>query len=88
MFNSTFGSGSQELRDIKIKLSKKEQELKALKETLTSLEEKLTRRDQDYDALQKERDTLRLKNELMAEKLEQNGISIDFSEVEALSNKT
>jgi hypothetical protein len=40
-----------------------------VKEILISLEEKLVIRDSDYDELRIERDTLRLKNELMEKKL-------------------
>jgi hypothetical protein len=40
-----------------------------VKETLTSQEEKLVKRDSEYDELKIERDTLRLKNELMEAKL-------------------
>ena len=40
-----------------------------MKETLSSLEEKLVKRDSEYYELRIERDTLRLKNELMEAKL-------------------
>jgi hypothetical protein len=53
-----------------------------VKETLISLEEKLVKRDSDHDELRKERDALRLKNELMEQKLQEAGIVIDSSEIE------
>lgn len=40
-----------------------------MKETLASIEEKLAKRDTDFDELRIERDSLRLKNELMEQKL-------------------
>ena len=59
-----------------------------MKETLTSLEEKLVKRDSDYDELRIERDALRLKNELMEQKLQEAGIVIDSSDIERLGKET
>ena len=59
-----------------------------MKETLISLEEKLVKRDSDYDELRIERDALRLKNELMEQKLQEAGIVIDSSEIERLGKDT
>jgi hypothetical protein len=73
---------------VKIKLSKKEHELKAVKESLIALEEKLALRDSEFAILQKERDTLRLKNEMMSERLEQSGITIDLSQFEDATNQS
>jgi hypothetical protein len=53
-----------------------------VKESLTALEGKLAQRDSEFAILQKERDSLRLKNEMMTERLEQNGITIDLAEFE------
>ena len=59
-----------------------------MKETLTSLEEKLVKRDSEYDELKIERDTLRLKNELMEAKLKEAGIVIDSTDIERLGKET
>lgn len=59
-----------------------------MKETLSLLEEKLVKRDSDYDELRIERDALRLKNELMEQKLQEAGIVIDSSDIERLGKET
>lgn len=68
-----------ELRDAKIKLSRKEKELQELKDTLQKLLEKNTLRDQEFFEIQRERDILRLKNEIMNELLKKNGVEFDSS---------
>jgi hypothetical protein len=76
------GSGSlnlQELRDAKVKLSRKETELKEFKEKLLYIEEKLLKRDFELSEIQKERDNLRLKNEIMNEHMSIHNLQLDSS---------
>lgn len=76
-----------ELRDIKVKLSRKETELKEIKDILQQLYDKLAKRDAEVTDLQRERDSLRLKNEIMAEHISKNNIEIDPSYEKAASDK-
>lgn len=78
---------STELRDIKVKLSRKETELKDIKDIIQQLYDKLGKRDTEVTELQRERDSLRLKNEIMAEHIAKNNIEIDPQYEKAASEK-
>eukprot|EP00347_Sterkiella_histriomuscorum_P016618 403352497 len=70
----------QEVRDLKISMSRKEKELKDLKEQLQQALVKSNEKDQQIELLQQERDNLRLKNEIMSECLDKNNIKFQQPE--------
>lgn len=63
-----------ELRDVKIRLSRSDQELKKLKDEYAQLTDKMALKESIFSELQRERDNLRLKNEILCENLTKSGI--------------
>ena len=76
-----------ELRDIKVKLSRKETELKDVKDILQQLYAKIDMKEIEITNLQRERDALRLKNEIMSEHIGKNNIEIDPAYEQAANEK-
>ena len=58
-----------EVRELKVKLSRKEARLKEVEDQLQQTLDRMTVKDRELGEVTKERDTLRLKNEILEEHL-------------------
>jgi chromosome segregation ATPase len=77
------GSGSsQDVKDLKIKLSHKERELRELQQKLRDQQIFLDKTKKQLQETEKEKDQLALKSEAMAEKLKSNNIEFDSNQFE------
>jgi len=83
---STAASGSAnpaEVRELKIKLSQRDRELRELQQKLKDQQLIIDQRDKTIKEIEKEKDNITLKSEAMAEKLKTNNIEFDTKDFEA-----
>lgn len=82
--SSAGGSASAgEVKELKIKLSHKEKEIRELQQKLKDQQVFLDQKDRQLREAEKERDNLALQSESMAEKLKTNNIEFDTKQFEA-----
>lgn len=72
-----------EVKDLKIKLSHKEKEIRELQQKLKDQQVFLDQKDRQLREAEKERDNLALQSESMADKLKTNNIEFDAKQFEA-----
>ena len=83
---STAASGSAnpaEVRELKIKLSQRDRELRELQQKLKDQQLIIDQRDKTIKEIEKEKDNITLKSEARAEKLKTNNIEFDTKDFEA-----
>lgn len=66
-----------EVRELKIKLSHRDREIRELQQRLKDQQLFLDKKEKQVSELEKERDNLALKSESMSEKLKSNNIEFD-----------
>ena len=66
-----------EYKDLKVKLSRKDKDLRELQEHLDAASQKILAREADLARVLEERDVLRLKNEVLAECLQQHDLPVE-----------
>jgi prefoldin subunit 5 len=73
------------VNQFKIQLSKKEERLKELTGQLSGLTDRLIERNTQLEELQKERDHLKFKNEILTEHCSRNNITVELPSDNTLS---
>ena len=77
------GANPAEVRELKIKLSQRDRELRDLQQKLKDQQIIIDQRDKTIKEIEKEKDNITLKSESMAEKLKSNNIEFDGKDFEA-----
>lgn len=77
------GANPAEVRELKIKLSQRDRELRELQQKFKDQQIIIDQRDKTIKEIEKEKDNITLKSESMAEKLKSNNIEFDGKDFES-----